>query len=87
MGIREFRERLGEIARSGQSVELTDRGRMIGTYTPWPQPDPVRLARAREAAAEIDRWQNDLRQQGINTEDWLADMGMDPWGIPLPTTE
>lgn len=82
MGIKEFRERIGEVARGSEPVQLTDRGRVIGTYTPWPTMDADRRRRAAEAADEVRRWQEELRGQGVNTEDWLAAMGLDPWGVP-----
>lgn len=80
MGIKDFRERLGQLARGEESVELTDRGKVIGTYTPRPRLD---LDRARAAAKSIQRWQDDLRARGVDPEDWLAELGLDPYGMPL----
>jgi hypothetical protein len=83
MGIKEFRERLGEVARGSEPVQLTDRGRVVGVYTPWPRIDAAHLERARKAAAGVEAWQAELRAKGIDTEEWLADLGLDPWGAPL----
>lgn len=80
MGIKEFRERLGEIGRGNETIELTDRGRKVGTYVPEARFD---RQKALEAAESIRRWQDDLRGKGIEPEDWLTDMGLDPWGVPL----
>lgn len=83
MGIKEFRERLGEVARGNEPVQLTDRGRIIGFYTPLPTMDEARLQRARQALADHQRWKEDLRARGIDTEKLLAEIGLDPWGEPL----
>lgn len=83
MGIKEIRERLGEVARGREAVQLTDRGRVIGTYTPLPRMSDEQRARAIEALDELGRVQAEWRDRGINTEEWLAEMGLDPWGTPL----
>ncbi|PAX08733.1 hypothetical protein CKY28_05065 [Sphingomonas lenta] len=84
MGIKEFRERLGEVARGGEPVQLTDRGRVIGTYTPLPRMSDEQRRRSLEALEDLRRVQEDLRAAGVDTEKWLAEMGLDPWGVPLP---
>lgn len=83
MGIKEFRERLGEVARGRQAVQLTDRGRVIGTYTPLPRMSDEQRARALEALEELRRTREEWARQGIDTETWLAEIGLDPWGVPL----
>ncbi|WP_174287025.1 hypothetical protein [Sphingomonas bacterium] len=83
MGIKEFRERLGEVARGREQVQLTDRGQVIGTYTPWPKMDPERLERARLAGIRHQEAQDELRAHGIDTSVLLAEIGLSPWGEPL----
>ena len=83
MGIKEFRERLGVVARGSEPVQLTDRGAVIGTYTPWPKMDGERRQRARAAVEDHVRWRDGLREQGVDTEEWLAALGIDPWGNPV----
>lgn len=83
MGIKEFRERLGEVARGDEPVQLTDRGQVIGTYTPLPRMDDARRSQARSAIAEHRQWRDALQAQGVDTEGWLAEIGLDPWGVPL----
>ncbi|GAA0726740.1 hypothetical protein [Sphingomonas japonica] len=79
IGIKEFRERLSEIARGGEVVDITNHGRIIGTFTPR-----VRDADKMRAAAEsIRRWQEDMKATGVDLEAELAALGLDPWGEPL----
>ena len=80
MGIKEFRERIGEIAEGDSVIELTKHGRVVGQYRPNRPFDP---AAAKKAAADVARWQAEMRAKGIEPEDWLAEMGLDPWGAPL----
>lgn len=80
MGIKEFRERISEITERGEPVVVTNHGREVATYLPR---RPVNLERARKAAEDIKAWQEELRAKGIEPEDILADMGLDPWGVPL----
>ena len=79
MGIKEFRERLSDVARGAESVELTHHGRVVGTYTPKRR-DPEKI---KKAAASIQRWQDEMRAKGVDLEGVLADMGLDPYGEPL----
>ena len=83
MGIKEFRERLGEVARGSEAVQLTDRGRVIGVYSPLPRWTPERRARSLQAAAEIERMHAEWRAAGIDRDELMAELGLDPWGIPL----
>ncbi len=87
MGIKEFRERLGEVARGSEPVQLTDRGKVIGVYNPLPRWTPERRARALATADDIGRMQAEWRAAGIEPHDVLAEMGLDPWGIPLKTDD
>ncbi|TKD52984.1 hypothetical protein [Sphingomonas baiyangensis] len=79
MGIKEFRERFSEIARGAEPVEITNHGRIVGTFTPRLR-DPERM---REAVAAIRRWQEDMKGKGVDLEVDLAALGLDPWGAPL----
>jgi len=85
MGIKEFRERLGEMARGSEPVQLTDRGQVIGIYSPLPRMTPERRARALEALEELDRIQDGWRQSGYDPDAAMASLGLDGWGVPLPT--
>ena len=80
MGIKEFRERLGEIAQGEAVVELTKHGKVVGQYRPKRTFDPVA---AEKAVNDISRWQAELRAKGVEPEDLLAELGLDPWGVPL----
>ncbi|MEO6093459.1 MAG: hypothetical protein ABIT04_01360 [Novosphingobium sp.] len=80
MGIKEFRERIGEIADGDTVIELTKRGRVVGEYRPK---RPFDHEAAKRALESVTRWQAEMRAQGIEPEDWLAEMRLDSWGAPL----
>lgn len=80
MGIKEFRERLSEVARGNQPVQLTHHGEVVGTYIPKRKYD---AAAAKRALADHLRWQDEMRGRGVDLESALADMGLDPYGMPL----
>jgi hypothetical protein len=80
MGIKEFRERIGEIAEGDAVIELTKHGRVVGQYRPK---RPFNPQAAMQASESIARWQQEMRAKGIEPEDLLAEMGLDPWGVPL----
>lgn len=77
MGIKEFRERLSEVARGEEPVILTDRGEVIGTYTPRPRKQLTKeelSAWVAEREAFRDTWR-------ARTPDWrerLISAGLDP---------
>ena len=48
MGIKEFRERLGEVATGQEPVALTHHGRVVGHYLP--------IDRRRVADGDLDGW-------------------------------
>ena len=83
MGIKEFRDRLGEVARGEEAVQLTDRGRVIGVYNPLPRWTPERRAQSLRAADEIERMHAEWRAAGIDQDELMAELGLDPWGVPL----
>lgn len=76
MGIKEFRERLSEVAHGTELVEITHHGRVVGEFRPR-RKDPAKL---REAAAAIQRWQGEMRARGIDLEAELAASGIGPYG-------
>lgn len=80
IGIKEFRDRLREVTDIGEPVMVTNHGRVVATYLPHQRPS---LAEARRAAAEVKAWQEEARAAGIDLDAMLADMDMDPWGVPL----
>lgn len=79
MGIKEFRERISEVAKGTEAVEVTFHGRVIGDF----RPRRFDSAAARRAAEEVKSWQEKMRADGVEPEDWLAEIGLDPWGAPL----
>lgn len=81
MGVREFRERMTEVMHGATPVVITSNGKRLGTFVPDRRPvGPVVMAKAE---ADIAAYQASLRAQGIEPEDILAEMGLDPWGAPL----
>jgi antitoxin (DNA-binding transcriptional repressor) of toxin-antitoxin stability system len=84
MGIKEFREKISEITALGQPVVVTHHGKPVGSYAPFKRKDPEAV---RKTAEEISRWQTEMRAKGIDTEDWLAELGLDPWGVPLDVSD
>jgi antitoxin (DNA-binding transcriptional repressor) of toxin-antitoxin stability system len=79
MGAKEFRERFSEVTRSGQAIQVTHHGEVIGTFIPRRR-DPERVE---AALASIERWQEEMRANGVDLEGTLASIGLDPWGEPL----
>lgn len=79
MGIKEFRERLSEVAHGTEMVELTHHGRVIAMFQPLRR-DPERI---RAVAESVQRWQDDMKAKGVDLEAALAEIGLDPWGEPL----
>ena len=80
MGIKEFRDKIGELAEGASVIELTKHGKVVGQYRPR---KPFDSDAARKALESVQRWQADLRAKGIEPEDWLAEMGLNPMGEPL----
>ena len=80
MGIKEFRDKIGEIAEGASVIELTKHGKVVGQYRPK---RPFDREAAQKAVEDVAAWQASLRAKGIEPEDWLAEMGLDPWGAPL----
>jgi antitoxin (DNA-binding transcriptional repressor) of toxin-antitoxin stability system len=80
MGIKEFKERISEITASGEPVVITNHGKPVASYMPFKRKDPKKV---KDATAAIRKWQKDLRAKGIEPEDLLAKLGLDPWGTPI----
>ena len=83
MGIKEFRERLSEVAKGDRLVEITHHGRIVGRYT------PLRIKPA--ADIDLDAWVADLEARRDawreRTPDWrerMAAFGLTPDGETLP---
>ena len=78
MGIKEFRERLGEVARGEEPISITHHGRIVGHYVPVEGPristeglDEWLSARARFRAAwqqKNEDWQDQLLRKGWDEE-------------------
>ena len=78
MGIKEFRERLGEVARGEEPVSVTHHGRVVGHYLPVDGPklstgdlDAWVSARARfraEWQAKNADWRDQLTRMGWDEE-------------------
>jgi antitoxin (DNA-binding transcriptional repressor) of toxin-antitoxin stability system len=80
MGIKEFRERISEVTEKGDPIVVTNHGREIATYLPRRAID---IEAAHKAAEEIKEWQARMRAKGVDLDSVLAEMGLDPWGVPL----
>lgn len=80
LGIKEFRERIAELADGDEVVQLTKHGRQVGEYRPRRKFD---AAAAEAARRSVEQWQAELRARGIEPEDLLADLGLDALGHPL----
>ena len=80
MGIKEFRDKIGELAEGDAAVQLTKHGKVVGEYRPR---KPFDAEAARKALESVQRWQAELRDRGIEPEEWLAEMGLNPMGEPL----
>jgi len=81
LGIREFKERLSEVAQGTDFVVVTNNGREVGTYMPkrWMRD----VGQARRAAAAVAKAQQELRARGIDLDKEMAALGMTPFGEPL----
>lgn len=81
LGIREFRDRLSEVANGTDLVVVTSNGAEVGTYLPkrWLRD----VGKARKAAAAVAEAQNQLRKRGMDLDKELAAMGLSPYGEPL----
>lgn len=81
LGIREFRERLSEVANGTDFVVVTNKGVEVGTYMPkrWMRD----VGKARRAAAAVAKAQTELRARGIDLDREMAAMGLTPYGEPL----
>lgn len=78
MGVREFREKLSEVANGDDFVVVTNNGQEIGTYMPkkWMRD----VGAARKAAESLARWQAEMRARGIDLDKEMAAMGLTPFG-------
>jgi hypothetical protein len=81
LGIREFRERLSEVANGTDFVVVKNNGVEVGTYIPkrWMRD----LGKAREAAEAVAKTQDQLHRRGINLDKEMAVMGLTPYGEPI----
>jgi hypothetical protein len=81
LGIREFRERLSEVANGTEMVSVTSNGVEVGTYLPkrWVRD----VGRAREAAAAVEQARRELQDRGMDLDLEMAKLGMSPSGEPL----
>ena len=81
LGIREFRERLSEVANGTDMISVTNNGVEIGTYLPkrWLRD----IGRARRAAEAVEKARQDLRARGMDLDREMAALGMTPHGEPL----
>ena len=79
MGIKEFRERISEVAHGTEIVEVTHHGKTLALLHPLRR-DPAKI---RAAASAIQDAQDGFRDKGVDLEAELAAIGLDPWGEPL----
>jgi antitoxin (DNA-binding transcriptional repressor) of toxin-antitoxin stability system len=82
MGIREFRERLSEVAHGEEPVIITHHGKVLGRFLPE--------RRKAAEAVDLDEWAADLERRRdawrAATPDWrerMAAYGLDPDGEPI----
>ena len=66
MGIKEFRERIGEVALGEEAVVLTHHGKRVGRYVP----DRAQRIDDADLAAWMERRQDFGRQWRAVTPDW-----------------
>lgn len=76
LGIKEFRERIGEVSVGDEVVIVTNHGRRVGRYIPERSRDldvdawvKDREAFARKWRAETPDWQERLRAAGIDPDE------------------
>lgn len=81
LGIREFRERLSELASGTDFVVVTNNGSEVGAYLPkrWLRD----VGQARKASESVARAQQELRARGLDLDKELAAMGLSPFGEPM----
>jgi hypothetical protein len=81
LGIREFRERLSEVATGTDIVSVTNNGVEVGTYTPkrWLR----EAGNARRAAESVARARAELQARGLDLDGEMRKLGMRPDGEPL----
>ncbi len=81
LGIREFRERLSEVANGTEMVSVTNNGVEVGTYLPkrWLRD----IERARKAAEAVEQARQELKRRGLNLDHEMAKLGLSPYGEPL----
>lgn len=81
LGIREFRERLSEVANGTDMVSVTSNGVEVGTYLPkrWLRD----LGRARKAAEAVAAARAELAKRGMDLDKEMAALGLTPHGEPL----
>jgi len=81
LGVREFRQRLSEVANGTDFVVVTNNGQEIGTYMPkrWMRD----IGKAKLAAEAVAGAQDELRTRGIDLDKEMAAMGLTPYGEPL----
>jgi len=66
MGIKEFRQRISEVADGDEVVELTHHGRRVGRYVP----ERLRAPRAVDLDAWLAEREETGRQWRATTPDW-----------------
>jgi len=71
VGIRQFREQLGDYLESAKPVAITKHGRTVGFYIPVHRaPELEEREALREAGRRLDAW---MAEQKVSDDDLVAD--------------
>lgn len=81
MGVREFRERLSEVARGSDPVAITSNSRQLGVY----YPEGTRLTGQAAWLVGIESAQAEAAGRGVDLDERLRSIGLTPDGEPVTT--
>jgi len=79
LGIREFRERLTELAHGDEPVVVTHHGKVLGRYVPARSKSAEKID-TQAWAAELERGRDEWRSRTPDWRDRMAAYGLTPDG-------